>query len=30
VRRAVAVYPALPDCFLPVGRALTQDKPAKS
>ena len=30
MRRAVAVYPALPDCFLPVGRALTQDKPAKS
>ncbi len=27
---AVAVYPALPDCFLPVGPALTQDKPAKS
>jgi len=26
----VAVYPALPDCFLPVGSALTQDKPAKS
>jgi len=30
MRRAVAVYPALPDCFLPVGPALTQDKPAKS
>jgi len=30
VRRAVAVCPALPDCFLPVGRALTQGKPAKS
>ena len=30
MRRAVAVYPALPDCFLPVSRALTQDKPAKS